>query len=75
MDKISINDEEARAYTISIERVHVANRDHAPRDPDRGADSDRGVNVAEDDAARDRAEEVRKRLLAGEPFRGWRARC
>jgi parvulin-like peptidyl-prolyl isomerase len=30
--------------------------------------TDRGINVAEDEAARARAEEVRKRLLAGEPF-------
>ena len=30
--------------------------------------SDRGVNVAEDDAARAEAEELRTRLLAGEPF-------
>jgi parvulin-like peptidyl-prolyl isomerase len=30
--------------------------------------SDRGVNVAEDDAARAEAEEIRKRLLANEPF-------
>jgi peptidyl-prolyl cis-trans isomerase SurA len=30
--------------------------------------TDRGVNVAQDDEARARAEELRKRLLAGEPF-------
>ena len=30
--------------------------------------SDRGVNVAQDDEARARAEEVRQRLLKGEPF-------
>ena len=30
--------------------------------------SDRGINVAEDDAARAEAEEIRERLLAGEPF-------
>ena len=30
--------------------------------------SDRGVNVAQDDEARAEAEELRKRLLAGEPF-------
>jgi peptidyl-prolyl cis-trans isomerase SurA len=30
--------------------------------------TDKGVNVAEDDAARARAEELRKRLDAGEPF-------
>ncbi len=30
--------------------------------------TDRGVNVAEDDAVREQAQEIRKRLLAGEPF-------
>jgi parvulin-like peptidyl-prolyl isomerase len=30
--------------------------------------TDRGVNVAQDDAIRAKAEELRKRLLAGEPF-------
>lgn len=30
--------------------------------------SDKGVNVAQDDAARAKAEDIRKRLLAGEPF-------
>ena len=30
--------------------------------------TDRGVNVAEDDAAREEAEAIRARLLAGEPF-------
>ena len=30
--------------------------------------SDRGINVAEDDAAREEAEAIRARLLAGEPF-------
>ena len=29
---------------------------------------DRGVNVADDDAARAKAEDMRKRLVAGEPF-------
>jgi peptidyl-prolyl cis-trans isomerase SurA len=30
--------------------------------------SDKGINVAEDDAARTKAEEIRKRLESGEPF-------
>jgi peptidyl-prolyl cis-trans isomerase SurA len=30
--------------------------------------TDKGVNVAQDDAARERAEEIRKRLQGGEPF-------
>ena len=32
------------------------------------ASTDKGVNVAEDDAAREKAEELRKRLEGGEPF-------
>ena len=30
--------------------------------------TDRGVNVGQDDEAKAKAEDVRKRLLAGEPF-------
>ena len=30
--------------------------------------TDRGVNVAQDDEAKAKAEDIRKRLLAGEPF-------
>jgi peptidyl-prolyl cis-trans isomerase SurA len=69
MDKISINDEEARAYYDQHRNEFTSPTEITLREilievPT----SDRGVNVAEDDAARDRAEEVRKRLLAGEPF-------
>ena len=69
MDKISINDEEARAYYDQHRNEFTSPTEITLREilievPT----SDRGVNVAEDDAARDRAEEIRKRLLAGEPF-------
>ena len=69
LDKISINDEEARAYYDQHRNEFTSPTEITLREilidvPT----SDRGVNVAEDDAARDRAEEVRKRLLAGEPF-------
>jgi peptidyl-prolyl cis-trans isomerase SurA len=69
MDKISINDEEARAYYDQHRNEFTSPTEITLREilievPT----SDRGVNVAEDDAARERAEEVRKRLLAGEPF-------
>lgn len=69
MDRISVTEEEARAYydahrtefvtpsEITLREIFI----EVPQD-------DRGVNVAADDAARERAEEVRKRLLAGEPF-------
>ena len=69
MDKISINDEEARAYYDQHRNEFTSPTEITLREilievPT----SDRGVNVAEDDAARATAEEVRKRLLAGEPF-------
>jgi parvulin-like peptidyl-prolyl isomerase len=69
MDKISISDEEARAYydqhrTEFTSPVSVTLREILVEVPS----SDRGVNVAQDDEARAKAEDLRKRLLAGEPF-------
>ena len=69
IDKISISDEEARAYYDQHRNEFTSPTEITLREilievPT----SDRGVNVAEDDAARERAEDVRKRLLAGEPF-------
>lgn len=69
MDKISISDEEARAYYDAhkgefTSPVEVTLREILLEVPA----SDRGVNVAQDDAVRANAEELRKRLLAGEPF-------
>jgi parvulin-like peptidyl-prolyl isomerase len=69
LDKISINDEEARAYydqhrTDFTSPTEVTLREILIEVPT----SDRGVNVAQDDAARATAEDVRKRLVAGEPF-------
>ena len=69
MDKISINDQEARAYydqhrTEFTSPTEITLREILLEVPT----SDRGVNVAQDDAVRASAEELRKRLLAGEPF-------
>ena len=69
MDKISISDEEARAYYEAHRQeftspVEITLREILLEVPS----SDRGVNVAQDDAVRANAEEIRKRLLAGEPF-------
>jgi len=69
MEKISINDEEARAYYEQHREEFTSPTEITLREillevPA----SDRGVNVAQDDAVRANAEELRKRLLAGEPF-------
>jgi len=69
MDKISVTEEESRAYyeqhrtefttpaEITLREIFI----EVPQD-------DRGVNVAADDEAREKANDVRHRLLAGEPF-------
>jgi parvulin-like peptidyl-prolyl isomerase len=69
LDKISISDEEARAYYDAHREEFTSPTEVTLREilfdvPT----TDRGVNVAADDAVRQRAEEVRKRLLDGEPF-------
>ena len=69
MEKISINDEEARAYYDQHRNEFTSPTEITLREilvevPT----SDRGVNVAQDDEARASTEEIRKRLLAGEPF-------
>ena len=69
MNKISIDEQEARAYydqhrTEFTSPTEITLREILLEVPT----SDRGVNVAQDDAVRASAEELRKRLLAGEPF-------
>lgn len=69
LEKISISDEEARAYYEQHRNEFTSPAEISLREilievPT----SDRGVNVAQDDAAREQAETLRKRLLAGEPF-------
>jgi parvulin-like peptidyl-prolyl isomerase len=68
-NKIAVSEEEIRTYfennraefttptEISVREILIA----VPT-------SDRGVNVAEDEAAKAKAEEIRKRLVSGEPF-------
>jgi len=69
MDKISVTEEESRTYydahrsefttpaEITLRELFI----EVPQD-------ERGVNVAADDAAREKAEDARHRMLAGEPF-------
>jgi len=69
MDKISVSEEESRTYyeshrtefttpaEITLREIFV----EVPQD-------ERGVNVAADDAGREKANDVRHRVLAGEPF-------
>jgi peptidyl-prolyl cis-trans isomerase SurA len=69
LDKISISDEEARAYYAQHRNEFTSPTEITLREillevPT----TERGVNVAQDDAVRASAEDVRKRLLAGEPF-------
>jgi len=69
MEKISISDEEAKAYYEQHRQEFTSPTEVTLREillevPT----TERGVNVAEDDAVRANAEELRKRLLAGEPF-------
>jgi len=68
-DKISVNDEEARAYYAAHARDFTTPSELTLREllievPT----SDRGINVAQDDEAKAKAEDIRKRLLAGESF-------
>jgi parvulin-like peptidyl-prolyl isomerase len=69
MEKISVTDEEARAFYEENRSQFTTPSEITLREilievPT----SEQGVNVAADDEARARAEETRKRLLAGEPF-------
>jgi parvulin-like peptidyl-prolyl isomerase len=68
-DKISVNDEEARAYYTAHPRDFTTPAELTLREllvevPA----NDRGINVAQDDEAKAKAEDLRKRLTSGEPF-------
>ena len=69
MEKISITDEEARAFYQAHAAEFTTPSEMTLREilievPVTGA----GVNVAQQDEAKARAEEIRQRLLKGEPF-------
>lgn len=67
--KLSVTDEEARAYFDSHRTEFTTPSELMLREILIEVPStDQGVNVAQDDQARARAEEVRQRLLKGEPF-------
>jgi parvulin-like peptidyl-prolyl isomerase len=69
VDKISVTEAEARAYYEANRQTFTTPSALTLREIFIEVPvSDRGVNVAEDDAARAEAAEIRKRLLAGEPF-------
>jgi parvulin-like peptidyl-prolyl isomerase len=69
LDKISITDEEAKAFYDAHRQEFTSPSEVTLREIlIEVQNTDRGVNVAEDDAAREQAQEIRKRLLAGEPF-------
>ena len=69
LDKISITDEEARSYYDAHRQDFTAPAEVTLREILLEVKTtDRGVNVAEDDAVREQAQELRKRLLGGEPF-------
>jgi parvulin-like peptidyl-prolyl isomerase len=69
LDKISITDEEAKAFYDAHRQEFTSPSEVTLREIlIEVKNTDRGVNVAEDDAAREQAQEIRKRLLAGEPF-------
>lgn len=69
LDKISLTDEEARAYYQSHLKEFTAAAEVTLREIlFEVANTSRGFNVADDDVVRARAAEVRKRLIGGEPF-------
>ncbi len=69
IEKISVTDEEARAYYDAHRTEFTTPSEMTLREiMIEVPTSDRGVNVAQDDEARQKANEVRKRLQSGEPF-------
>jgi parvulin-like peptidyl-prolyl isomerase len=68
-DKISVTEAEARAYYEAHKGEFTTPSEVTLREVLIEVPvTDKGVNVAQDDEAKTEAEDVRKRLLAGEPF-------
>ena len=69
MAKISVTEDEARAYYDAHKNEFTTPSELMLREILIGVPAnDRGVNVAQDDAAKAKADDLRHRLLAGEPF-------
>ncbi len=69
MDKISITDDEAKTYYEANKGEFTTPSEITLREILLDVPTtDRGVNVAQDDEIRAKAEDVRKRLQSGEPF-------
>jgi peptidyl-prolyl cis-trans isomerase SurA len=69
MEKISVTEEESRSYYDAHRNEFTTPAEMTLREIFIEVPQDsRGVNVAADDAAREKAEDVRHRALAGEPF-------
>ncbi len=69
MAKLSISDQEAREYYEQHRQEFTTPSEVTLREIFLDVPAtEQGVNVAQDDAIRTKAEEVRARLLAGEPF-------
>jgi peptidyl-prolyl cis-trans isomerase SurA len=69
MAKISVTEDEAHAYYDAHKNEFTTPSELMLREILIAvATTDRGVNVAQDDAAKAKADDIRHRLLAGEPF-------
>ncbi|HEY3159863.1 MAG TPA: peptidyl-prolyl cis-trans isomerase [Vicinamibacterales bacterium] len=67
--KISVTEDEARAYYEAHKNEFTTPSELMLREILIAVPAtDRGINVAQDDAAKAKAEDIRHRLLAGEPF-------
>jgi peptidyl-prolyl cis-trans isomerase SurA len=68
-EKISVNDDELRAFYETHKGQFTTPSEITLREILVAVNAtEKGVNVAEDEAARAKAADIRKRLLAGEPF-------